>query len=59
MREPIFLQEMPLVLEALRFGDGKLFEAHKELDEANIIIRQQASGKNYKTVMIGSPKDYR
>ena len=58
MRESIFLNEMPLVLEALRFGDRPLFDRHVELDEAVIRIHLQSSGRDYRVVEIGPPRDY-
>ena len=58
MRESIFLNEMPLVLEALRFGDRLLFDRHVELDDAVIRIHLQRSSKDYRVVDMGSPRDY-
>ena len=58
MRESIFLNEMPLVLEALRFGDRLLFDRHVEIDKAVIRIHLQSSGRDYRVVEMGSPRDY-
>jgi len=58
MRETIFLNEMPLVLEVLRFGDRLLFERHKELDEAVIRTHLQSSGRDYRVVEMDSPSNY-
>jgi Staygreen protein len=58
MRESIFLNEMPLVLEALRFGDRLLFDNYAELDETVIRIHLQTSGRDYRVVDMGSPRDY-
>ena len=58
LRESIFLNEMPLVLEALRFGDRLLFDRHIELDEAVIMIHLQKSSRDYRVVEMGSPRDY-
>jgi len=58
MRESIFLNEMPLVLEALRFGDRLLFDNYAELDEAVIRIHLQTSERDYRVVDMGSPRDY-
>ena len=55
MRESIFLNEMPLVLEALRFGDRLLIDRYAELDEAVIRIHLQTSGRVYRVVDMGSP----
>ena len=38
IRYKIFQQELPLALEAIRFGDRKFFEAHPTLDDAPIWI---------------------
>lgn len=38
VRDTIFRRELPLALEALRYGDGVLFEAHPDLDAAQIWI---------------------
>ena len=58
MRESIFLNEMPLVLEALRFGDRLLFERYVELDDAIIRIHFQSSSRDSRIVEMGSPRDY-
>jgi hypothetical protein len=58
MRESIFLNEMPFVLEALWFGDRLLFDRHVELDDAVIRIHLQTSGRDYRVVEMGSPRDY-
>jgi hypothetical protein len=58
MRESIFLNEMPLVLEALRFGDRLLFDRHVELDDAVIRIHLQKSSRDYRVVEMGTPRDY-
>jgi Staygreen protein len=55
MRESIFLNEMPLVLEALRFGDRLLFDRQVVLDGAVIRIHLQSSGRDYRVVEMGSP----
>lgn len=38
VRNSIFRRELPLALEAIRFGDKKLFNAHPQLDNASIIV---------------------
>jgi hypothetical protein len=58
MRESIFLNEMSLVLEALRFGDKLLFDRHVELDDAVIRIHLQKSNRDYRVIEMGSPRDY-
>lgn len=37
-RESIFRSEMPLVLEAIRYGDRELFNAVLKLDNASILV---------------------
>ncbi len=58
IRESIFLNEMPLVLEAIKFGDRLLFVKYTELDDANIKIHLQSSGNDYRVVEMGAPRDY-
>ena len=41
-RYAIFQRELPLVLEAFRYGDCGLFAAHPELDDAPIEVRFHA-----------------
>lgn len=38
MREAIFRRELPLALEAIRYGDNSFFNAHPELDYVPIIV---------------------
>lgn len=38
VRYKIFQREMPLALEAIRYGDRKFFETHPSLDQAQIWI---------------------
>lgn len=38
IRNKIFRKELPLALQAIRYGDKKLFEVHPQLDEASIIV---------------------
>jgi hypothetical protein len=60
MRYDIFQRELPLVLEAFRFGDGGLFEAQPELDRAPIWIHFQSTNSRYhKAERWGTPADYR
>lgn len=37
-RNEIFRRELPLALEAIRYGDSQFFRTHPELDDVNIII---------------------
>jgi len=60
LRYGIFQRELPLVLEALRFGDRQLFEAHPELDRAPIRVHFRAAQRRYnRTESWGAPADYR
>ena len=38
MRNDILHYHMPMVLEALRYGDQELFDHHPELDQASVIV---------------------
>jgi hypothetical protein len=60
MRYGIFQRELPLVLEAFRWGDGGLFEAEPELDRAPIWIHFQSTDRRFqKTERWGTPAEYR
>ena len=60
MRYAIFRQELPLVLECFRQGDGGLFEAHPELDQAPIMVHFRSKRRRYRRVeQWGTPADYR
>ena len=59
-RYAIFQQELPLVLEAFRYGDRKLYEAYPELDQAFIRVHFRSSNRRYHRVeRWGTPADYR
>ena len=59
-RSAIFRHELPLVLEAFRFGDRGLFEAHPELDQAPIWIHFHAARRRHDRVeQWGVAGDYR
>jgi hypothetical protein len=58
-RDAIFQQELPLVLEAFRFGDRGLFEAQPGLDQAPIRIHFHARQSRYDRVESwGTPAGY-
>jgi hypothetical protein len=58
-RYAIFRRELPLVLEAFRYGDRALFAAHPALDEAPIRIHFHARQRRYRRVeQWGTPADY-
>jgi len=60
MRDAIFRRELPLVLETIRFGDGRLFEAWPHLDHAPIWVHFHASKARYNRVENwGVPAQYR
>ncbi len=59
-REAIFRQHMPMVLEALRHGDRKLYISNPDLDEAMIFVYFHRAGRKRDTIEDwGQPKDYR
>jgi hypothetical protein len=59
-RYEIFRQELPLVLEALRYGDRALFRAHPELDQAPVWVHFHAGRRDYDRLeQWGAPGDYR
>lgn len=60
VRLAIFKRELPLVLEALRYGDRDLFRAHPALDQAPILVHFHAAQRRYDRVdRWGIPDDYR
>jgi hypothetical protein len=59
-RDSILRKELPLVLEALRFGDRMLFDAHPELENVSIVVHFHSSDPRYDRVEeAGMPADYR
>ncbi|HUV26023.1 MAG TPA: staygreen family protein [Anaerolineales bacterium] len=46
-RYSIFRQHMPMVLEAFRYGDRKLFEAHPDLDRSTIYVHFHSDKNQY------------
>ena len=56
-RLAIFRREMPLVLEAIRYGDQGLFEERPELDRCPITVHFHM-GDREETEGWGSPADY-
>jgi hypothetical protein len=58
-RDAIFRRELPLVLEAFRYGDRALFAAHPALDSAPIRVHFHARQRRYRRVQRwGTPSDY-
>jgi len=59
-RDAIFRHELPLVLEAFRYGDRALFEAQPALDEAPIVVHFRSPRRRYRRrERWGTPGDYR
>jgi hypothetical protein len=50
LRSSIFRREMPLVLEAIRYGEKQLFTVNPDLDDAPIIIHFQSSKDKFNKV---------
>lgn len=58
-RETIFRSELQLVLEAIRYGDRRLFKAYPELDYGSISVHFQSSDPNHQKIEeFGVPYDY-
>ncbi|UCG00323.1 MAG: staygreen family protein [Candidatus Heimdallarchaeota archaeon] len=58
-RDRIFRQELPLVLEAFRYGDQALFHANPFLDQTKLWIHFQSKKDKFNKVEIwGSPEKY-
>jgi hypothetical protein len=58
-RLEIFQRELPLVLEAIRYGDQSLFETHRHLESAPILVHFHAREARYDRVEEwGTPADY-
>lgn len=60
VRNAIFRRELPLALEALRYGDDSFFNAHPELDHAQIWVHFESKSPYYdKFENWGMPIEYR
>jgi hypothetical protein len=58
-RDVIFQRELPLVLEALRYGDRGLFETQPALERAPVYVHFHATQARYnRTERRGVPADY-
>ena len=58
-RESIFRSEMPLVLEAIRYGDRTLFAQDERLDHVPILVHfQDSKRKTERVEQNGAPCDY-
>ena len=59
-RLSIFRREMPIVLEAIRYGDKEFFSNHPDLDNSPIIVHFQSSNNKYNKIEEwGALRDYR
>lgn len=59
-RYNIFCSELPLVLEALRYGDSAVFESNPELDNSPVMIHFQSTNSRFdKVKILGTMADYR
>ena len=47
LRDRIFRHHLPLVLEAFKFGDAKIYTNMPELEESSIIVHFQSDKKRY------------
>lgn len=60
VRNAIFRRELPLALEAIRYGDRRFFAAHPDLDKAPIWIRFDSTNPEYNRFENwGTPNDYK
>jgi len=60
LRDTIFRRELPLALEALRFGDRHLFDSYPELDSAPVVVYFHARERDYNVKEPwGTLSDYR
>jgi hypothetical protein len=59
-RDAIFRHELPLVLEAFRYGDQKFFDASPNLDEAPVLVHFRSGQRRYRQLEHwGKVSDYR
>lgn len=60
VRNRIFRRELPLAIEAIRFGERDFFQAHPILDQAPIYIYFESSYPYFDTTECwGTPADYK
>ena len=60
IRDAIFRRELPLALEAIFYGDSKLFDAHPKLNNYPIWIYFDSTDPNYNRFEFwGTPMDYK
>lgn len=59
LRDSIFRRELPLVLEAIRYGDGRIFANKPGLDKAEVFVHfQKPKAKDCKVELWGHIGDY-
>jgi hypothetical protein len=59
-RYSIFRHELPLALEAIRYGDGPLFKQNPQFDEAPVFIHFQSTDSRFNKIENwGTMADYR
>jgi hypothetical protein len=59
-RYDIFRSELPLVLEAIRYGDRTIFQQNPDLDQIPVLIHFQSSNPKFSKVeQWGTMADYR
>ena len=60
LRESIFRREMPLVLEAIRYGDGELFYSYPRLDQAEVVVHfKKSKTENCEPEVWGPLRNYK
>lgn len=60
VRNEVFRRELPLALEAIRYGDRRFFAAHPDLDNAQIWIHFDSANPEYNRFENwGTPNDYK
>lgn len=50
-RNAIFLREMPIALQAVRYADRALFQTHPELDETQVYIQFNSTDDRFQKVV--------
>lgn len=60
IRNTVFRRELPLALEAIRYGDSDFFKEHQQLDSAPIWVSFDSPDPDYnKFEYWGTPEDYK
>ncbi len=60
LRESIFRRELPLVLEAIRYGDQELFSNYLWMDQVEIFVHfNKPKSKDCKIESCGHLRDYK